>query len=789
MKKDPIQILEKAAEYYQLREYGKSEELLKNITIDDGNALYAQALFNLGILYDTCEKYDLAEKIWQEITLDLDDEWYSLALFNLGLLNEKKGNLIEAEKYWDSITFEMNPSIYARALLCLGILSEEKKDFIGAEKYWASITLEMNPSIYAQALLCLGYLSETQKDLVVAERYWKSIALNMDKAIYAESQLNLALLYEDKKDFVKSEKYFKNITVDMDAESYAIAQLHLGLLNEQNSNFSDAEQHWKNITIDMDLECYLQAKLNMGLLNVNQEKYDNAEQCWKDVLGADSEGYHAQALFNLGLLKYQQDDQETATKYWDQISENMDIVIYAETQLRLGFLQNDENKAKEFWKKITKEMSDQQYFMAQFSLGMVELEQKNFELIEKYWDNIQWTDFDNAQDTFYWLMNELWASKFDEKFRLIQKYISIVPQNLKLFEHNMIEQIIEFSDQTIVPIFENILNIINSVLKKLHLNNIELQRYCNRFAHYTRHTTALTTLSNDTKNAFRLSTMHFMNDPTEGNLIDILLNLTDSQKDNPYLAFASCFSFNHDSLNQFRLYGKTDNKENSGVSLVFKSTFFLDDLSKAYHINNPKFSSILNTYDIDIDDKIGSKSEVKRISLQPLYRCVYIDPDSNYLKIAQRSRLSFYRSNIGSEYNQYVQKIKKIEKDLLKLLRDLNKYIIVLRKNLNKKKDKNLSNQATQLLNEIILPLRYLIKHAAFEEEDECRMIYITHLRDPAIQHNHKEKWFYVEYAEPIRKHIDRVYLGKGAEDYRPFFERLLGEKSKVRVSNNPFRA
>ena len=65
--------------------------------------------------------------------------------------------------------------------------------------------------------------------------------------------------------------------------------------------------------------------------------------------------------------------------------------------------------------------------------------------------------------------------------------------------------------------------------------------------------------------AFRLNTINNVNDPSEGQL---LLNYLKGVKETSFYApdfdeklhaFVSCFTFNHDSLNQFRLYGKQDN--------------------------------------------------------------------------------------------------------------------------------------------------------------------------------------------------------------------------------------
>ncbi|MFP3367231.1 hypothetical protein R0J93_26660, partial [Pseudoalteromonas sp. SIMBA_148] len=78
----------------------------------------------------------------------------------------------------------------------------------------------------------------------------------------------------------------------------------------------------------------------------------------------------------------------------------------------------------------------------------------------------------------------------------------------------------------------------------------------------------------DLPSAFRLNTINNVNDPSEGKLlVNYLRNIQEKSFYSPDFdenlhAFISCFTFNHDSLNQFRLYGKQDNKEASGLSLV-----------------------------------------------------------------------------------------------------------------------------------------------------------------------------------------------------------------------------
>ena len=83
------------------------------------------------------------------------------------------------------------------------------------------------------------------------------------------------------------------------------------------------------------------------------------------------------------------------------------------------------------------------------------------------------------------------------------------------------------------------------------------------------------------------------------------------------------------------------------------------------------------------------------------------------------------------------------------------------------------------------------MKHIAFQEEQECRIMYITQFRDEKIHSNREEQQMYVESEEPVAKHIDKIYLSPGAEKYQDHFRILLdrgSKESKVRISQNPFR-
>ena len=57
-----------------------------------------------------------------------------------------------------------------------------------------------------------------------------------------------------------------------------------------------------------------------------------------------------------------------------------------------------------------------------------------------------------------------------------------------------------------------------------------------------------------------------------------------------------------------------------------------------------------------------------------------------------------------------------------------------------------------------LLPLKYLIKHSAFQEEQECRMVYVTSINAPEVNIAHK-KLLFVEYEAEVKENLNKVWL------------------------------
>ena len=102
--------------------------------------------------------------------------------------------------------------------------------------------------------------------------------------------------------------------------------------------------------------------------------------------------------------------------------------------------------------------------------------------------------------------------------------------------------------------------------------------------------------------------------------------------------------------------------------------------------------------------------------------------------------------------------------------------------------DSEVQSKVRQLLDDILLPLRYLIKHTAFQEEQECRMIYITSLEDPKVQMSFG-KSLYVDYEPAVKLNLDKIYIAPAATQYQPYLAKLLFDTNvKIELSNNPYR-
>lgn len=114
-----------------------------------------------------------------------------------------------------------------------------------------------------------------------------------------------------------------------------------------------------------------------------------------------------------------------------------------------------------------------------------------------------------------------------------------------------------------------------------------------------------------------------------------------------------------------------------------------------------------------------------------------------------------------------------------------------------------LYSKEQELLAEILLPLRYLMKHMAFKEEQECRIVYVTKMENSLVKYDKEIKRIYIDYEPSVMEHLEKIYLAPKAKDEKTFIEYLCAHgqiarqhkvtkksngRVQVKISQNPFR-
>jgi tetratricopeptide (TPR) repeat protein len=301
-------------------------------------------------------------------------------------------------------------------------------------------------------------------------------------------------------------------------------------------------------------------------------------------------------------------------------------------------------------------------------------------------------------------------------------------------------------------------------------------------AKYTRRAVAEEMLFGNKK--FWLSATGYFNDPEEGKVLLRYLyhertdweRLKDEleRKKSDYASFVGCFSFSHDSLNQFRLYGKENDKEGTGVSLIFNQTFFNDKLK---HIRAATLKDFV--YDERVCGNEKEWEEYKQLLgitgknlRNTLYRCVYIDPETGRVEtVGQKEKHLFYRkdesgkaaANADGLYADYSAFIQSIVEDVVNELDALKRDV--------KKLD-------PEIVVPLILRLRYLIKPVSFKEEQECRIVRIYRIGggdvDKEVRLDPRSYpggglMMRVEYSNEVDQHVKEVYFGPKAGGFDMF--------------------
>ena len=414
-----------------------------------------------------------------------------------------------------------------------------------------------------------------------------------DRRDYAIEQLKLGNAFDDEGNTAQAREHWGNIKREDDAEIYLKAQIKLGYGFDKEGNTAQSREHWGNRQREDNAKVYASAQFVLGCDFVDEDNTAQAREHWGNIKREDNPKIYANAQFNLGVTFNDEGNTAQVHKHWSNIKREDDAKTYAKAQFHLGyFFKREGNTAQAFehWSNIKREDSPQQYAKAQLNLGF------NFHIKDdtaqsrEHWCNIKQEDDIEvyASDNFCLGISYLSLADLANSLSFFKNVHSSSPQ---YYSAKMYQRILEVGDSNISNSLLKIREIVESILRELvverHLDD-------SKVAHYTTAGTAHLMLSRQMNNEegksyspLRLTTIQNVNDPTEGKLLLEHLKISNGNSftdTGRFQAFIACFSFNHDWLNQFRLYGKSDHLEASGVSLVFNHQFFSGEHDIGAHI-------------------------------------------------------------------------------------------------------------------------------------------------------------------------------------------------------------
>lgn len=329
----------------------------------------------------------------------------------------------------------------------------------------------------------------------------------------------------------------------------------------------------------------------------------------------------------------------------------------------------------------------------------------------------------------------------------------------------------------------------NKTLKSEYTYNIEI-------AHYTSLNTLIKLINEN--NNIRITNISNANDPKEGKILENILNKNKLdikiKNDENLITLQTSFSRNKDTLTMFRLYGKNENKEATGICLVLDKKYF----------NDAYLSSVI---EVDLDNKkqeekkgnenyqIAKEIIQKRLERKNLYWVIYYNKEKNQLVFnPTKSKYSSVIIDLNTTKNNK-KNINKIED----LINCIFHNIIKNTKEIDKIEDNNLKDE---IFSNLFENIKYIIKHEAFFEEQELRMLITTDYKNNDIKID-ENKRLYIDYNELFNENenfIKEIILGGKIEDkelkadyikkiiYNKYKDNNKMNKIKVSISQAPLR-
>ena len=562
---------------------------------------------------------------------------------------------------------------------------------------------------------------------------------------------------------------------------------NLGLYEEAIKDFDisiELNKKSKNspTTINKDLA---DAYYYKGLAKNNLREYKEAIDNFNEALKYNYT-YWLVIHYNIGISKINLGEYEESIK-------NFDIITY-------------QNIYKEYYNRIIrKEIYDSELYNIYISMHCSKVFAELL-LKEKVYDSINMflelsKCFNPNNNHIFNIVSLLFGNY---KYDLIEKIFNyLVEENYNdLWENDITFNLLKNKtiDKEILKNIKKNLLYQYLLLQSLSFNNKTLKReftYNIEIAHYTSLNTLLKLIKEDNK--IRITNISNANDPKEGKILENILNKNKLdikiKNDENLITLQTSLSRNKDALTMFRLYGKNENKEATGICLVIDKKYFNDNyLSSVIEVNLDNQKQ---------EEKKGNENykkakEIiqKRFERKNLYWVIYYNEEKNQLVFnPTKSKYSSVIIDLNT-INKNKKNINKIED----LINCIFHNIINSAKEIDKIENKNLKDE---IFSNLFENIRYIIKHEAFFEEQELRMLITTNYKNENINIEEDKKRLYINYNELFNENenfIKEIILGGKIEDkeltsdyikqiiYNKYKDKDKMNKIKVSISQAPLR-
>lgn len=522
-----------------------------------------------------------------------------------------------------------------------------------------------------------------------------------------------------------------------------------------------------------------------GLAKNNLKKYNEAIEYFEKSLKFEP-AYWLIVHYNIGVSKINLGEYEESIK-------NFDIITY-------------QNFYKEYYNRIIrKEIYDSELYNIYISMHCSKvfaellLKEKAYNSINMF---LELSKCFNPNNNHIFNMVSFLFENY--KYDLIEKIFNyLVEENYNdLWENDITFNLLKNKtiDKEILKNIKKNLLYQYLLLQSLSFNNKTLKReytYNIEIAHYTSLNTLLKLIKEDNK--IRITNISNANDPKEGKILENILNKNKLdikiKNDENLITLQTSFSRNKDALTMFRLYGKNENKEATGICLVIDKKYFNDNyLSSVIEVNLDNQKQ---------EEKKGNENykkakEIiqKRLGIKNLYWVIYYNEEKNQLVFnPTKSKYSSVIIDLNT-INKNKKNINKIED----LINCIFRNIINSAKEIDKIENKNLKDE---IFSNLFENIRYIIKHEAFFEEQELRMLITTNYKNENINIEEDKKRLYINYNELFNENenfIKEIILGGKIADkeltsdyikqiiYNKYKDNDKMNKIKVSISHAPLR-